>query len=210
MNGTFVRPPKGTSSLILADAWRHPRSVPNQISRVAADDALTAVYRLAVDEGCEVIAARLADPSGEVLLVEVVDTPGRGLAQTTPAGFQIGGFAFDAHTLEEIIAEQRRAAEAHLGAARAALEQAGIGSVTVRILEGVPGPELVAVAAAEGCDAIVMATHGRSGLARTFLGSVANSVVRHVRGIPVVLIRPPAAGEVAEAVPASTASGDAR
>ena len=35
--------------------------MPKQVTNVAADDALTQIYRLANDEGEEVIAARLAE-----------------------------------------------------------------------------------------------------------------------------------------------------
>lgn len=43
--------------------------------------------------------------------------------------------------------------------------------------------------AAEGMDAIVMSTHGRTGLAHLLIGSVAEKVVRHSR-IPVLTLRP--------------------
>ncbi|WP_161884248.1 universal stress protein [Deinococcus alpinitundrae] len=43
-----------------------------------------------------------------------------------------------------------------------------------------------------GADLLVMSTHGRSGLAHLFLGSVAESVLRQVK-IPVLLIQAPAA-----------------
>lgn len=48
--------------------------------------------------------------------------------------------------------------------------------------------KLVQVAKDAGCDLIVMGTHGREGLARLFLGSVAERVVRLSR-IPVMLMR---------------------
>lgn len=41
-----------------------------------------------------------------------------------------------------------------------------------------------------GCDAVVMATHGRTGLRRALLGSVADHVVSHLVGTPVVVVRP--------------------
>jgi nucleotide-binding universal stress UspA family protein len=143
------------------------------------------IGRAALDE-----VAHLLGPAGEALLVEVVDTPTRIITQTTPAGFYLGGSVLDGATLESMVAAQRRAATEHLAEARAALEAAGLGTVTTRILDGLPGPELVATAYAEACDVIVMATHGRSGILRTFLGSVADYVVRHTHGIPVVLVRP--------------------
>ena len=49
--------------------------------------------------------------------------------------------------------------------------------------------EIVAEAEAEGCDAIALVTHGRGGLARVTLGSVADKVVRMASRL--VLILPP-------------------
>jgi nucleotide-binding universal stress UspA family protein len=45
--------------------------------------------------------------------------------------------------------------------------------------EGDAATEIIAGARADGCDLIVMGTHGRTGLARLALGSVADNVVRH-------------------------------
>ena len=46
---------------------------------------------------------------------------------------------------------------------------------------------IVETATQEGADLIVMGTHGRTGLARTMIGSVADRVIRHTE-IPVVLV----------------------
>jgi nucleotide-binding universal stress UspA family protein len=54
-----------------------------------------------------------------------------------------------------------------------------------------PAKALVEAAERLGVDAIVMASHGRSGLARTLLGSVSEAVLRHAHE-PVVVVRPPA------------------
>lgn len=52
-------------------------------------------------------------------------------------------------------------------------------TVTHLILEGDPAGVIVDVAREHGCDLIVMGTHGRSGLGRLVLGSVAEHVIRH-------------------------------
>ncbi len=57
--------------------------------------------------------------------------------------------------------------------------------------EGKPGPRIVEVSENEGCDLIVMSTHGRSGFRRALLGSVASYVVNHVEDAAVLLVRPP-------------------
>ena len=47
-----------------------------------------------------------------------------------------------------------------------------------RMLSGNPSSEIVELATAEGVDLIVMSTHGRTGLTRALMGSVAEVVVR--------------------------------
>ena len=59
--------------------------------------------------------------------------------------------------------------------------------VDCRVEVGAPVERIVA--AARGCDAIVMATAGRTGLPRVLIGSVAERVVRHAP-VPVLTIRP--------------------
>jgi len=53
---------------------------------------------------------------------------------------------------------------------------------------GKPAREILDYAADNGIDQIVMGSHGRSGLDRTFLGSVAETVTRRAQ-IPVTIIR---------------------
>ena len=53
---------------------------------------------------------------------------------------------------------------------------------------GSPAAEITTVAEKIGADVIVIATHGRSGLARALLGSVAARVIRH-SNVPVVTVR---------------------
>jgi nucleotide-binding universal stress UspA family protein len=56
------------------------------------------------------------------------------------------------------------------------------------LLDGAVVPELLS--AAQGADLVVMTTHGRGPLARFWLGSVADELVRQIP-IPVLLLRPP-------------------
>ena len=51
-------------------------------------------------------------------------------------------------------------------------------SVTTALLDGYAGREIVRYARERGIDLIVIGTHGRTGLSRAILGSVAESVVR--------------------------------
>ena len=61
-------------------------------------------------------------------------------------------------------------------------------SIETIVLEGYPATTLLEVAKNEKADLIVMGSHGRTGLRRLWLGSVAESVVREAT-IPVLIIR---------------------
>ena len=67
----------------------------------------------------------------------------------------------------------------------------GVQAVSARwvLKAGVPWQEIVATAAEEHADMIVMGTHGRSGLDRLLLGSVTERVVR-AAPCPVLTVRP--------------------
>jgi nucleotide-binding universal stress UspA family protein len=67
------------------------------------------------------------------------------------------------------------------------LEAEGL-RVDTQLRHGMPAEEILAAAAEEDVDLVVMATHGRSGLPRLWLGSVALQVVRGASR-PVLLIR---------------------
>jgi nucleotide-binding universal stress UspA family protein len=66
-----------------------------------------------------------------------------------------------------------------------------------RAVEGEPVTEILRGAEAARADMIVMGTHGRTGLSRLLMGSVAEKVVRQA-ACPVLTVRMP----LAEAVPA--------
>ncbi|MFC7046447.1 universal stress protein [Halobacteriaceae archaeon GCM10025711] len=56
------------------------------------------------------------------------------------------------------------------------------------LLDGSPSKEIIRYAEAEDCDLIVMGTHGRGGIDRLLLGSVAEKVVRS-SNVPVLTVR---------------------
>lgn len=64
--------------------------------------------------------------------------------------------------------------------------------VEIRVIAGEPGWALVTAAQECHADLIVMGTHGRTGLRRLLMGSVAEHVLRHAP-CPVLTIRPSAA-----------------
>jgi nucleotide-binding universal stress UspA family protein len=60
--------------------------------------------------------------------------------------------------------------------------------VEYKMVDGEPAPEILRVAGEIGCDFIVLGTHGRTGLARLIMGSVAEQVLRKAR-CAVVIVR---------------------
>lgn len=92
--------------------------------------------------------------------------------------------------MQQAVAGQRLAAQENLDAAAQQLREDGTPTVTTEVIEGSPGDEITAAAARLGCDLVVMATHGRTGILRAILGSVADHVVRHTPGIAVLLVHP--------------------
>lgn len=70
----------------------------------------------------------------------------------------------------------------------AARLQAADFRVRISIRFGQPADEILAYAQEQGCDLIVMSTHGRSGVGRWVYGSVADKVLRGST-IPILLVR---------------------
>jgi nucleotide-binding universal stress UspA family protein len=79
-------------------------------------------------------------------------------------------------------------AEAALSIIAQRAKEAGVTSVCISKLGASPQDVIVQFAQKEGCDLIVMGTHGRSKVGKLFLGSVAASVVADC-DIPVMLHR---------------------
>jgi nucleotide-binding universal stress UspA family protein len=69
--------------------------------------------------------------------------------------------------------------------------ESAVTRVTTVVRTGDPAEEISATADEYGVAAVIMATHGRTGLARLALGSVAEAVV-HRSTVPAVLLRPEA------------------
>jgi nucleotide-binding universal stress UspA family protein len=94
-----------------------------------------------------------------------------------------------AHFDNRIDVAVKRRSQAYLEKVVAQL--AGATEVPV-LAHGVEGPVADALceqAAATGADMLVMTTHGRGGLARAWLGSVADDLIRRVT-VPILLVRP--------------------
>jgi len=126
--------------------------------------------RLAVDQ-----AAALTVPTGTITLLHVLELPVARSGEVRLEGFarELDKHAADA--LDHEVARLRR-----------------LTSATIRTVSriGYPGGQtLSAVDADETIDLVVMGSHGRTGIKRALLGSVAEKVVRHAR-CPVFVARP--------------------
>ncbi len=122
-------------------------------------------------------AIRLAHAmGGEIVLLHVaVESPlyGEGLMSMKE--------------VREVYAAARKWATATLEERAAAIREHGL-ATRVILKAGVPHEEIVKTAAEERADLIVLGTHGRGGVERFFLGSVADRVIR-TAPCPVVTVR---------------------
>jgi nucleotide-binding universal stress UspA family protein len=119
-----------------------------------------------------------------VVVVRVPDSVPMMLAGAGAPGF------VDADTAQRLADAELAEVDAGLAEAKAFLEGAGIAHVETVVGQGRPGDAIVREAKARECDVIVIATHGRSGIARAMLGSVADYVVHNAEHAAVLLVRP--------------------
>lgn len=87
----------------------------------------------------------------------------------------------------DLLAAARRFAKRRLAAALARVKRERV-RVKAIVVEGLPPREILRSARRTRADLIVMGTHGRTGVSRLFLGSVAERVVRESR-CPVLTVR---------------------
>lgn len=89
---------------------------------------------------------------------------------------------------EDVLAALEAEGERALKHARTRATDAGVGSVRGAILGGSPYRQILEYVDENGIDLIVMGTHGRRGVDRYLLGSVAEKVVR-TADCPVLTVR---------------------
>jgi nucleotide-binding universal stress UspA family protein len=78
-------------------------------------------------------------------------------------------------------------AEGYVGALAGKLAETGI-PIRTAVRYGKPAVEIIKHIADNQVDLVAMSTHGRSGLSRLVMGSVAEAIVRSA-GVPVLLVR---------------------
>jgi nucleotide-binding universal stress UspA family protein len=65
---------------------------------------------------------------------------------------------------------------------------AGAGCTTLHVVDKRPSEGILEAASENGCDAIVLSTHGRRGIRRMVLGSQASDVVAEAK-VPVIVVK---------------------
>ena len=106
-----------------------------------------------------------------------------------PYGAYAGDEGFYAGNYEELLAGVRDEAVEYLERKAADLKKLGVAKVRCVSQEGFAGDEIIALGQKAADTLIAMSSHGRSGVKRWVLGSVAEAVVRH-SGDPVLITRP--------------------
>jgi nucleotide-binding universal stress UspA family protein len=113
--------------------------------------------------------------SGTVMLLAVVDD---SFPNPDILSFQLPWADYHRHLRDEA---QRRLEQLRR-------EVSSAGPVEICVVRGHPARSIVHFAVEEGCDLIVMATHGTRGLQHALLGSVTDKVIRQVH-CPVLVVR---------------------
>ena len=127
------------------------------------------------------VAADLARRNaGELTLLHAYPIPG----YTFPDGSVVAS-----PKMMQDLADQ---AARHLDEWRAEAEKLGAPRVAALTAVGEPAAEIVALAAEQKFELLVLGTHGRTGLEHALMGSVAERVVRRAR-CPVLTVHPAAA-----------------
>ena len=117
----------------------------------------------------------LAKSLGAKVSVIVVEEPFDWLSVSEATGRRISEET--AKHAEQI----KKHATSVLNRAANAAKQAGVSCDTIQVENEQPFQAIIAAAENKGCDLIVMASHGRSGLSGVLLGSVTNKVLTHTK-----------------------------
>jgi len=127
------------------------------------------------------------------IIAEAALNPAQGLAREAGAKLVLLRAA-QAHTRPmmdpvEAQVDIMRESQEYLAATRARVQAAGVVDVEISAWYGPAVEAIVEAARYRHADLIVMSSHGRSGLGRLVLGSIAESVLRST-SVPILLIRP--------------------
>lgn len=126
-----------------------------------------------------------------VVLFRVVPAFFQVWGETLPGTVDIAaaGAVAGVEIVEKEVKERVRGAKRYLSNVRRRLRNAAVRDVHLVVAQGDAAAEIVRYAWQEGVGLIAITTHGRSGLVRAVMGSVADRVIRQAPG-PVLVIRP--------------------
>jgi nucleotide-binding universal stress UspA family protein len=111
-----------------------------------------------------------------LVLLHVMTPPSPFIGEGTPPS-----------SYADLLILARRSARRRLAAALARVRRESVRAQGI-FVEGLPADEILRAARRARADLIVMGTHGRTGVSRVFMGSVAERVVRESR-CPVLTVR---------------------
>lgn len=138
--------------------------VPTDGSSLAANAARSAAV-LAKSQSAQVVGVYVIDPF-----------PYIGIGDASAIG------------LQAYLAEAKSAAGQALDAVAKACEAEGVAYAGDTIERNVVYEGILETAEAEGCDLIVMGSHGRQGVKALILGSVAQKILTHAK-VPVLVVK---------------------
>lgn len=162
----------------LVRAADDPPPLPEKLTRIAIPLDGSELSEEALRVGID-----LANRTGATLLLLRIIEP----ITTSPAsGDMYGAMSMDPHMVEEIIAELKEDARASLRTWAETISETGI-PVEWVMSEGRPVTEILRHAVEHRADLILTTTHGRGGLSRIFLGSVATGLINH-SPLPLIVI----------------------
>jgi len=98
------------------------------------------------------------------------------------------GVVFEPLSRKEYAAQCKKEADRILNAVAVKAQAAGIAFTSVSAISSSPWEAILAAARKQKCDAIVMASHGRRGVAALVLGSETQKVLTHSK-LPVLVVR---------------------
>jgi nucleotide-binding universal stress UspA family protein len=123
-----------------------------------------------------------------VQLAKVVGARVTGVTVSEPFPLISADPAILTEVPEEYEAQATAAAEQRLQVIRERADQTGVDYEGVHVFHEHPWEVIIEEATKRGCDLIVMASHGRRGVAALVLGSETNKVLTHSR-IPTLVYR---------------------
>jgi len=131
-----------------------------------AEQALDEAQAIAAATGATLVLVAVAPVVEDAALAEVGVVPGWAEAARQAEVEQLGRYLMSM--------AERLSAEGFM--------------VRPHVVDGIPAEEILRASATQHADLIVMATHGRTGVQRLWIGSVATKVVRST-DVPVLLVR---------------------